>query len=134
VPIPIPSDYCLIIICSFDVNTPGAEVNDLKGSVASGSILTGVLQLGQEVEIRSGIETKMLKAATASPSAAKSSLRTKSNHLQFAVVGGLIGVGMKIDPTLCIPDHFVGQVLGAVGKLLKAYTGKDTYFQHPGFF
>ena len=42
--------------------------------------------------------------------------------------------GMKIDPTLCIPDHFVGQVLGAVGKLLKAYTGKDTYFQHPGFF
>src|SRR5947207_15333895 len=33
----------LIVIRSFDVNKPGAEIDELKGGVAGGSILTGVL-------------------------------------------------------------------------------------------
>lgn len=33
----------LIVIRSFDVNKPGCEVEDLKGGVAGGSILHGVL-------------------------------------------------------------------------------------------
>jgi translation initiation factor 2 subunit 3 len=37
----------LIVIRSFDVNKPGCEVDDLKGGVAGGSILQGVLQKGQ---------------------------------------------------------------------------------------
>src|SRR5690554_326189 len=32
----------MIIIRSFDVNKPGSEIDDLKGGVAGGSILTGV--------------------------------------------------------------------------------------------
>ncbi|KAI9615788.1 hypothetical protein KEM48_005459 [Puccinia striiformis f. sp. tritici PST-130] len=40
----------------------------------------------------------------------------------FAVPGGLIGVGTKIDPQLCRADRLVGQVLGAVGKLPKIFT------------
>merc|ERR1712230_93937 len=48
----------MIIIRSFDVNKPGAEIEDLKGGVAGGSILTGVLKLGDEIEIRPGIITK----------------------------------------------------------------------------
>lgn len=39
------------IIRSFDVNKPGAEIDELKGGVAGGSILTGVLKLGDEVEV-----------------------------------------------------------------------------------
>ena len=34
------------VIRSFDVNKPGAEVDDLKGGVAGGSILKGVLKVG----------------------------------------------------------------------------------------
>lgn len=41
----------LIVIRSFDVNKPGCEVNDLKGGVAGGSILRGVLKVGQEIEV-----------------------------------------------------------------------------------
>ncbi|KAG8681357.1 hypothetical protein FRC09_017539, partial [Ceratobasidium sp. 395] len=48
----------LIVIRSFDVNKPGAEVDELRGGVAGGSILQGVLRVGQEVEIRPGIITK----------------------------------------------------------------------------
>ena len=42
--------------------------------------------------------------------------------MKFAVPGGLIGVGTKVDPTLCRADRLVGQVLGAVGKLPAIYT------------
>ena len=38
-----------------DVNKPGAEVQDLKGGVAGGSILRGVLKLGDEIEVRPGV-------------------------------------------------------------------------------
>jgi translation initiation factor 2 subunit 3 len=50
------------------------------------------------------------------------SLHAENNLLSFAVPGGLIGVGTKIDPTLCRADRLVGQVLGEVGKLPKIYT------------
>ena len=42
------------------------------------------------------------------------SLFAESNDLQFAVPGGLIGVGTMIDPTLTRADRLVGQVLGSV--------------------
>ena len=40
--------FCLmyfVVIRSFDVNKPGCEVDDLKGGVAGGSILRGVLKV-----------------------------------------------------------------------------------------
>jgi len=46
-----------------------------------------------------------------------SSLATENNELQYAVPGGLIGVGTRIDPTLTRADRLVGQVLGLRGKL-----------------
>ena len=128
IPVPVrdfTSDPRLIVIRSFDVNKPGAEVDDLKGGVAGGSILTGVLRLGQEVEIRPGIVTKDAQGRNkCKPIFSRIvSLHAENNHLQFAVPGGLIGVGTKIDPTLCRADRLVGQVLGAVGKLPKIFTG-----------
>lgn len=37
--------FCALVIRSFDVNKPGCEVEDLKGGVAGGSILRGVLKV-----------------------------------------------------------------------------------------
>lgn len=45
----------IIIIRSLDVNKPGAEIDDLKGDVDGGSILTGILRLGNGIEARPGI-------------------------------------------------------------------------------
>lgn len=47
-----------VVIRSFDVNKPGSEVDDLKGGVAGGSILRGVLMIGQEIEVRPGIVSR----------------------------------------------------------------------------
>lgn len=114
----------MIVIRSFDVNKPGSEVEELKGGVAGGSILSGVLRLGMEVEIRPGIVTKDNEGKIhCKPIFSRiASLYTEQNDLQFAVPGGLIGVGTKVDPTLCRADRLVGQVLGAVGQLPKIYT------------
>lgn len=110
----------MIIIRSFDVNKPGAGVDDLKGGVAGGSILQGVLRVGDEIEVRPGIVQRDEQSGRVSCVPIRSkivSLYAEQNDLQFAVPGGLIGVGTKIDPTLCRADRLVGQVLGAVGNL-----------------
>jgi translation initiation factor 2 gamma subunit (eIF-2gamma) len=45
---------------SFDVNKPGSEVEELRGGVAGGSILQGVLKMGQEVEVRERGKTLLI--------------------------------------------------------------------------
>ncbi|XP_015377541.1 PREDICTED: eukaryotic translation initiation factor 2 subunit 3, partial [Diuraphis noxia] len=122
--IPIPErDFTspprLIVVRSFDVNKPGCEVDDLKGGVAGGSILRGVLKVGMEIEVRPGLVSKDSEGKlTCQPIFSRIvSLYTEQNELNFAVPGGLIGVGTKIEPTLCRADRLVGQVLGAVGAL-----------------
>ena len=97
---------------SFDVNKPGSEVEDLKGGVAGGSILKGVLKVGQEIEVRPGLVSKDGNGKlTCQPIRSRIvSLFAEQNEMMFAVPGGLIGVGTKIDPTLCRADRMVGQV------------------------
>ncbi|KIM26506.1 hypothetical protein M408DRAFT_330487 [Serendipita vermifera MAFF 305830] len=127
IPIPVrdfTSSPRLIVIRSFDVNKPGSEVDDLRGGVAGGSILTGVLRVGQQVEIRPGIVTRDANGShKCLPIISRIvSLHAEQNHLQYAVPGGLIGVGTSIDPTLCRADRLVGHVLGAPGQLPSIYT------------
>ncbi|KAF4555319.1 Eukaryotic translation initiation factor 2 subunit gamma-like protein [Elsinoe fawcettii] len=127
IPVP-PRDFTanphMIVIRSFDVNKPGAEIEELKGGVAGGSILTGVLKLGDEIEIRPGIVSKdeQGKIVCRPIYSRIVSLFAENNDLKFAVPGGLIGVGTRVDPTLCRADRLVGFVLGLRGKLPSIYT------------
>jgi translation initiation factor 2 subunit 3 len=143
--IPLPlrnftSEPRLIVIRSFDVNRPGQDVSALQGGVAGGSILQGILRVGDEIEVRPGIVNKLTTPTTTTDAAAAEgesstganatpkvvctpiysrigSLYAEQNDLQFAVPGGLIGVGTRIDPTLTRADRLVGQVLGLKGRL-----------------
>ena len=114
----------MIVIRSFDVNKPGEEVQDLRGGVAGGSILQGVLKVGQEIEIRPGRYSRLANGTVkCTPLFSRIvSLFAETNDLQYAVPGGLIGVGTLIDPTLTRADRLVGQVLGAVDALPQIYT------------
>ncbi|GJC92103.1 eukaryotic translation initiation factor 2 subunit gamma [Colletotrichum higginsianum] len=128
--IPVPLDPHMIVIRSFDVNKPGAEIDDLKGGVAGGSILHGVLKLGDEIEIRPGIVTRDDKGALkCTPIFSRIvSLNSEFNDLKYAVPGGLIGVGTRIDPTLCRADRLVGFVLGLKGRLPEIYSEIEVNF------
>jgi translation initiation factor 2 subunit 3 len=126
VPVPVrdfSSPARLIVIRSFDVNKPGADVNELKGGVAGGSLLCGMLRVGDEIEVRPGVVSKDSEGRTrCRPVFSRIvSLFAENNNLEFAVPGGLIGVGTKIDPTICRSDRLVGQVLGHVGTLPDIY-------------
>ena len=113
----------LIVIRSFDVNKPGQEIDKLIGGVAGGSILRGVLKVGDEVEIRPGIINKTAAGGTVcSPIRSRIvSLFAEKNSLQYAVPGGLIGVGLKVDPSLTRQDFLVGHVLSLPGQLPDIY-------------
>lgn len=133
IPIPVrdfTSSPQLIVIRSFDVNKPGEEVQNLKGGVAGGSILKGVLRMGDEIEVRPGIITKdsddQVKCIPIKSKIV--SLYAENNDLQFAVPGGLIGVGTKIDPTLTRADRLVGQVLGESSSLPSVFTELEISF------
>lgn len=122
IPIP-PRDFTaspqLIVIRSFDVNKPGTVPDEIVGGVAGGSILMGVLRLGDEIEVRPGVLNKdaMGNFRCTHIRSKIVSLFAENNSLEFAVPGGLIGVGTNIDPTLCRADRLVGQVVGAPGHL-----------------
>ena len=133
--IPVPmrdfvSEPRLIVVRSFDVNKPGEDVERLKGGVAGGSILQGVLKVGDEIEVRPGIVSKDAQGRMRVRPifATVVSLLAETNDLQYAVPGGLIGVGTKIDPTLTRADRLVGQVLGHKGCLPDVFTVVEISF------
>lgn len=137
IPVPL-RDYSatpkMTVVRSFDINKAGLDVRRIKGGVAGGSILQGYLRVGDEIEIRPGfVEKKKDGQVVCRVYRTKIvSLRTEDNELQFAVPGGLIGVGTNLDPSLCRHDKLTGRVIGRPGSLPDVYNGltvKFTLFQ-----
>lgn len=79
--------------------------------------------MNQFIEVRPGIVVKDENGNTkCTPIYSRIvSLFAEQNELQFAVPGGLIGVGTTMDPTLTRADRLVGQVLGEVGSLPEVF-------------
>ena len=114
-----------IIIRSFDINKPGTEYDKLKGGVVRGTLIRGILRVGDIIEIRPGelikdnngkYKVKPLYSRIISLEA------NQTNDLLYAVPGGLIGVGLKLDPYLTRKNRLVGSILGYPGKLPNIYT------------
>eukprot|EP01113_Clastostelium_recurvatum_P035356 TRINITY_DN4919_c0_g1_i3.p1 TRINITY_DN4919_c0_g1~~TRINITY_DN4919_c0_g1_i3.p1 ORF type:complete len:442 (-),score=89.09 TRINITY_DN4919_c0_g1_i3:28-1353(-) len=133
IPVPIrdfTSPPHLVIVRSFDINRPGQDVDNLLGGVAGGSLSKGILRVGDVIEIRPGVIMKHEdKTVTCSPIVTKiTSLFVEGRNIDFAVPGGLIGVGTTLDPTLCRADRLVGQVLGLKGQLPSVYNEIEVSF------
>lgn len=108
----------MFVARSFDINRPGTLPNQIAGGVVGGSIVQGILRLGDEIEIAPGSKTEKgfvpIRAKVVS-------LRSGSgNSLEEAHPGGLIGVGTALDPASTRADRLVGNVVGKAGKLPKA--------------
>lgn len=122
IPIPIrdfTSAPMMIVIRSFDINKPGEKADMVKGGVAGGTILKGVLKVNDMVEIRPGINvrTTMQKVSSKPVQARITSMQADDNHLAYAVPGGLIGVALTIDPYITSKDHLVGNMIGHPGHM-----------------
>ncbi|KAJ1886835.1 eukaryotic translation initiation factor 2 subunit gamma [Coemansia sp. IMI 209127] len=134
IPMPIrdyTTDPQLTVIRSFDINKPGSEADNLRGGVVGGSILKGILKVGDEIELRPGrLEkdpvTNRMKIVVLRSRIV--SLNAEANSMQFAVPGGLIGVGSLLDPAITRQDLLLGNVLGHPGKLPKVYVGIEVNY------
>ncbi len=114
------ADPLLYVARSFDVNKPGTPIKSLVGGVIGGSIVRGKFKIGDEIEIRPGINTAKdkQKKETFEPVITKiESLSAGSEELDEAIPGGLVAVGTDVDPALTKADGLVGQIVGHVGKL-----------------
>ena len=118
----------MIVIRSFDVNKPGEDAETLKGGVAGGTILKGCLRVGDEVCIRPGYVSKSKKTGLTSWVEIKSriiSLQADDNQLMYAVPGGLIAVGMKVDPQFTRSDAMVGHIIGLPDQMPQVFIEID---------
>ena len=117
----------LIIARSFDINKPKEfknvdELDKLCGGVFGGSILKGILRIGDEIEIRPGLVSKENNIIKTIPIFSRViSLFAETTPLQYAVPGGLIAIGTNVDPTLTRANRLVGQVVGIPGTLPPVY-------------
>ncbi len=113
------SSPIMYIARSFDVNRPGATIKELKGGIIGGSVIRGKFKVGDEIEIRPGLNvSKDKKRESYEPIITKiESISADKDKLQEAIAGGLIALGTSLDPALSKADTLVGQIVGHVGKL-----------------
>ena len=96
------------VIRSFDVNKKSIQVEDINCAVIGGTIRTGMIKLGDRIKLLPGITKNNqiipLKGRVLS-------LKTDEIELTEAYPGGLIGIGLSIDPLLSKEDRLVGNII-----------------------
>jgi translation initiation factor 2 subunit 3 len=96
---------------SFDINKPGSKPNSLKGGVIGGSLVQGTLKIGDEIEIRPGIENKN-KNKWISLKSNIIGLNAGDESVEEIGPGGLIGIATLLDPSLSKADSLSGSIAG----------------------
>ncbi len=103
-----PEKLRMNIIRSFNINLPGTKIENLKGGVVGGSIIKGTINLNDTIYIYPG----MIYEDKYEPLKAKVlSIFSEKTPLESAVCGGLIALGLDIDPGLTGDDALVGNVI-----------------------
>jgi translation initiation factor 2 subunit 3 len=96
------------IIRTFDINKPGTNIYDLCGSVIGGTIKQGQVKIGERVKILPGIihNNKLIPLVST-----VLSIKTDNVSLEKAYSGGLIALGLSLDPSLSKEDRLVGNII-----------------------
>jgi len=103
----------MFVVRSFDVNKPGASLNELTGGVIGGSIFQGTFKVGDEIEIRPGLKVdNQGKTRYKSIFTEITSLSAGGKEVEEAQSGGLIGIGTYLDPSLTKADGLTGNLIG----------------------
>lgn len=111
-----------LISRTFDINKVGILYKKFTGGVLGGSLVSGSLEVGDEIEIRPGILYQKGNTVEVTPIITKiESIKTDKSSLDKIIPGGLMGIKTDIDPFYCKNDKLSGQVLGRPGTLPDIY-------------
>jgi translation initiation factor 2 subunit 3 len=103
---------------SFDINRPGCSPDKIQGGVIGGSLIQGKIHLGDEIEIKPGIQFKNKgKLEWNSLYSNVVGLVGGGEPAEEVGPGGLIGVATNLDPALTKADSLSGSVAGKPGSL-----------------
>ncbi len=106
----------MLVARSFDVNKPGTQIDKLRGAVIGGSIIEGVVNVGEIIELCPGIKIK----DRFHPIVTKvMGIQQAMRDVQTAGPGGLVGISTEMDPYWTKSDSMTGNVVGMPGKLPK---------------
>ncbi len=104
----------MFVARSFDINRPGTDIEQIRGGVVGGSLKQGVLEVGDEIEIKPGVRKKNNYETVTTKIV---SLIAGGLNLDKVTPGGLIAVGTQLDPTFTKSDNLCGNLVGRPGEL-----------------
>lgn len=120
---------------SFDINKNNTSIDNISGGILGGSLISGKLKVGDEIEIKPGIVSKDSTGKMVSTPIYTTikSLKTDTTELSSIYPGGLIGIGTEVDPFYCKNDNMIGNIIGLKGALPAVYNNIKINFTKQEF-
>jgi translation initiation factor 2 subunit 3 len=107
-----------LVARSFDINKPGTEISKLNGGVLGGILKKGKLKVGDEIEIKPGLNIKKNNQTTYQTLTAKIiSIYKGTESIKEVSPGASISIETSLDPILTKADSLNGCVLSLKGNL-----------------
>jgi translation initiation factor 2 subunit 3 len=112
------SSPVFLIARSFDINKPGAKINELKGGVLGGILKKGKLKVGDEIEIKPGLIVKKANQTSYKTINTKIlSLHKGNNVVKEVGPGASISIETGLDFYLTKTDSLTGCIASLKGSL-----------------
>lgn len=107
-----------LVARSFDINKPGTEISNIKGGVLGGILKKGKLKVGDEIEIKPGLNFKKNNQTTYHTLTAKIlAIYKGTESVKEVSPGASISIETSLDPTLTKADYLNGCVASLKGNL-----------------
>ncbi len=114
----IDEEPIFLIARSFDINKPGTKIDKLKGGVLGGILKKGKLKVGDEIEIKPGLNIKKSNQEIYQTLTTKIISLYKGNQsVKEVEPGASISIETGLDPFLTKTDSLTGCLVGLKGKL-----------------
>ena len=113
------ADPIFMVARSFDINRPGTPVSELHGGVLGGILKKGTLRVGEEIEIKPGMNVKKPHGKTEYKTLTAKILSMQKGNESFEEVGPGISLSIEtsLDPFLTKADFLTGCMVSTKGKL-----------------
>ena len=107
-----------LVARSFDINRPGTNISDLKGGVLGGILKKGKLKVGDEIEIKPGLNLKKNNQVIYQTLTTKIiSIQKGTESINEISPGASISIETSLDPFLTKADSLNGCVVSLKGNL-----------------
>ncbi|MBS3086871.1 translation initiation factor IF-2 subunit gamma [Candidatus Pacearchaeota archaeon] len=113
------SNPIFVVARSFDINKPGTDIKNLHGGVLGGILKKGKLKVGDEIEIKPGMNIKKPHGKTEYKTLTTKILSLQKGKESLAEIypGISLSIETSLDPFLTRADSLTGCMVSLKGKL-----------------